>query len=103
MKMLIESPWGTADISRPSDFLCHAIAQLEFIIASQSNSDNASVLEELEGYRIIQATGSEELIARFFGRKDEKRRELGMGRVKNREVIAAMIESGEWLDKSTLS
>lgn len=104
MKVRIESPWGTVDISKPSDFLCHVISQLEFIIANQpEREDNASILEEIEGYRTIQATGSEELIGRFFKRKDERRMELGMGKVKNKEIIAEMIEAGEWLDKSTLN
>ena len=89
----IEAPWDKSDVTKPSDFLKHVIAQLKYLGAG-GQPDDTGRNDDLEGYLLIQETNDEELIEKFFELKHEKRRSVGFGMVRNKDIIDEMRQKG---------
>lgn len=92
----IEAPWDTSDVTKASDFLKHVIAQLKYFGAG-GQPDDTGRNDDLEGYLALQETNDDELIEKFFKLKQEKRRSLGFGVVRNKDVIEEMKQKGWWV------
>jgi len=95
-KVEIEAPWGDADITKPSDFLKHVIAQLRYL-GAEEQSDDTGRGDDLEGYLDLQKTNDEEVIETFFKLKQLKRRLVGFGGVRNKDIIEEMKQKGLWV------
>jgi len=92
----IEAPWGHVklDLNDNLGFIEHFIRQLEYFLNTGVSPNPEATRQDIEGYKILLATGSQTIAHRFLTRKNAYARRGEI--VRNLDVIAAMKASGEW-------